>query len=44
MVRSYVDVGVTEIHLLYPHRDEQLPDFERIAREVIPALKKEYET
>jgi len=33
---------VTEVLLSYPYRDEQLPMFEKIAREVIPELKAEY--
>jgi len=42
MVRPYIDLGVTEVLLSYPYRDEQLPMFERIAKEVIPELKEEY--
>ena len=42
MVRPFIDMGVTEIFLSYPYRDEQLPMFEKIAREVIPELKAEY--
>jgi len=42
MVRPFIDMGVTEVLLSYPYRDEQLPIFEKIAREVIPELKVEY--
>ena len=42
MVRPFIDMGVTEVLLSYPYRDEQLPMFEKIAREVIPELKAEY--
>ena len=42
MVRPYIDMGVTEVLLSYPYRDEQLPMFEKIARKVIPELKAEY--
>jgi alkanesulfonate monooxygenase SsuD/methylene tetrahydromethanopterin reductase-like flavin-dependent oxidoreductase (luciferase family) len=42
MVRPYIDMGVTEVLLSYPYCDEQLPMFEKIAREVIPELKAEY--
>ncbi len=42
MVRPYIDMGMTEILLGYPFREEQLPMFEKIAREVIPELKAEY--
>ena len=42
MVRPYIDMGVTEVLLSYPYRDEQLPMFEMIAKEVIPELKTEY--
>jgi alkanesulfonate monooxygenase SsuD/methylene tetrahydromethanopterin reductase-like flavin-dependent oxidoreductase (luciferase family) len=42
MVRPYIDMGITEILISYPCRDEQLPVFEKIARDVIPELKAEY--
>ena len=42
MVGKLVDVGITEFLLYYPFREEQLPMFEKIAREVIPELKEEY--
>jgi len=42
MVRRYVDVGITEFILYYPFGEEQLPVFEKIAREVIPELRNLY--
>ncbi|MCW4035931.1 MAG: LLM class flavin-dependent oxidoreductase, partial [Candidatus Bathyarchaeota archaeon] len=39
MVRPYIDMGVTEVLISYPCREEQLSVFEKIAREVIPELK-----
>ena len=42
MVRPLIDMGITEVLLSYPYRDEQRPMFEKIAREVIPELKAEY--
>jgi len=42
MVEKFIDMGITEFGLYYPYREEQLPVFERIAREVIPQLKKKY--
>ncbi len=42
MVRPFIDMGVTEVLLSYPYSVEQLSMFEKIAREVIPELKKEY--
>jgi len=42
MVRPFIDMGVTEVLLSYPYRDEQLPMFEKIAKEVIPELKAVY--
>ena len=42
MVKKCIDVGITEFGLYYPFRDEQLPMFERIAREAIPELKEKY--
>jgi len=42
MVQKLVDVGVTEFLLYYPFRGEQLPMFEKIAREAIPELKEKY--
>ncbi|MHA2273847.1 MAG: LLM class flavin-dependent oxidoreductase [Candidatus Hodarchaeales archaeon] len=42
MVGRFVDVGITEFHFLYPAREEQLPIFENIAREVIPEFKERF--
>jgi len=42
LVLSFVDVGINEILVSYPCREEQLPVFEKIAKNVIPELKKEY--
>jgi len=42
MVQKLVDVGITEFLLYYPFRAEQLPMFEKIAREAIPELKEKY--
>jgi hypothetical protein len=39
MVQAVVALGMSEIGLYYPTREEQRPIFERIAREVIPTLK-----
>lgn len=41
-VRQVLDLGISEIGLYYPRRDEQLPMFEKIATDVIPMLKAEY--
>ena len=41
-VIPYIDMGITELLLYYPIREEQLPVFEKIAREVIPELKEKY--
>jgi len=42
MVQKLIDVGITEFLLYYPFSAEQLPMFEKIAREVIPELKEKY--
>jgi len=42
MVQKLVDVGITELLIYYPFNAEQLPMFEKIAREVIPELKEKY--
>ena len=42
MVQALIDVGITEFLVYYPFRAEQLPMFEKIAREVIPELKEKY--
>lgn len=42
MVDRYVDVGVTEFLLFHPFNEKQLPDFEKIARDVISELRKIY--
>jgi alkanesulfonate monooxygenase SsuD/methylene tetrahydromethanopterin reductase-like flavin-dependent oxidoreductase (luciferase family) len=39
MARRLIDLGISEIGLYYPTRDEQLPVFERIARSVLPELR-----
>jgi alkanesulfonate monooxygenase SsuD/methylene tetrahydromethanopterin reductase-like flavin-dependent oxidoreductase (luciferase family) len=41
-VRPFIDMGMTEVLLSYPYRGKQVPVFEKIAREVIPELKAEY--
>ncbi len=38
-VQCVIDLGIPEIGLYYPTRDEQLPKFESIARDVIPELR-----
>lgn len=42
MVQKLIDVGITEFLIYYPFNAEQLPIFEKIAREVIPELKEKY--
>lgn len=44
MVRRVTALGVSEIGIYYPMLEEQLPNFESIARNVIPQLKTEYNT
>jgi alkanesulfonate monooxygenase SsuD/methylene tetrahydromethanopterin reductase-like flavin-dependent oxidoreductase (luciferase family) len=39
MVQQVVALGVSEVGLYYPMVDRQVPTFERIARDVLPALK-----
>lgn len=38
-VQRVIDLGISEIVVYYPTRDEQLPKFESIARHVIPELR-----
>ena len=40
MVQRVIDLGISEIGLYYPMLDEQRPVFEKIARDVIPELKR----
>jgi len=40
MVQSVLELGITDIGMYYPMREEQLPMFEKIATEVIPALRR----
>ena len=42
MAHRMIDLGISEIGLYYPIIDEQVPPFEHIAREVIPALRSQY--
>jgi hypothetical protein len=39
MIEQVVALGITEIAFYYPMLEEQAPMFERIARNVLPALK-----
>jgi alkanesulfonate monooxygenase SsuD/methylene tetrahydromethanopterin reductase-like flavin-dependent oxidoreductase (luciferase family) len=39
MVERVIALGISEVGLYYPARTEQIPVFERIARDVIPGLK-----
>ncbi len=39
MARQLIALGMSEIALLYPAQERQASVFERIAREVLPALK-----
>ena len=41
MVGRVMELGVTDIGMYYPMREEQLPMFERIATEVIPKLRRQ---
>ena len=43
MVQRVLALGMSEIGLYYPLQDEQLPMFEKIAKEVIPELKRQYQ-
>ena len=38
-VQRIIDLGISEIGLYYPTRDEEMPKFESIARNVIPNLR-----
>ena len=44
MIQPYLDMGMTDILLSHPYREEQLPIFETITRDVIPALKEHHNT
>lgn len=43
MVQRVLALGISEIGLYYPLQDEQLPMFEKIAKEIIPELKRQYQ-
>ncbi len=42
MVQQIIALGISEVALTYPTLDREMPVFERIARDVLPALKAEY--
>jgi alkanesulfonate monooxygenase SsuD/methylene tetrahydromethanopterin reductase-like flavin-dependent oxidoreductase (luciferase family) len=42
MVRRITAVGISEISMYYPALESQLPAFERIAKEVLPDLRREH--
>jgi alkanesulfonate monooxygenase SsuD/methylene tetrahydromethanopterin reductase-like flavin-dependent oxidoreductase (luciferase family) len=39
MVQQVIALGISDVVLYYPMSDRQVPTFERIARDVLPALK-----
>src|SRR5580692_11838514 len=39
MVQQVIALGISDVALYYPMLDQQVPMFERIARDVLPALK-----
>jgi hypothetical protein len=39
MVQQVIALGISEVVLYYPMLDRQMPMLERIARDVLPALK-----
>jgi hypothetical protein len=39
MVQQVISLGISEVVLYYPMLDRQIPMLERIARNVLPALK-----
>jgi hypothetical protein len=41
MVGRIRELGMTDIGLYYPMTEEQVPKFEKIATEVIPALRQQ---
>jgi alkanesulfonate monooxygenase SsuD/methylene tetrahydromethanopterin reductase-like flavin-dependent oxidoreductase (luciferase family) len=41
-VKRCLDVGINEFILGYPNVDEQIPMFEKIARDIIPELREKY--
>jgi alkanesulfonate monooxygenase SsuD/methylene tetrahydromethanopterin reductase-like flavin-dependent oxidoreductase (luciferase family) len=42
MVERVIALGISEVGLYYPAREEQRPVFERVAQDVVPALKARY--
>ena len=39
VVARYREIGITEFIFFYPHTEEQIPTFKRIAKEVIPTMR-----
>jgi alkanesulfonate monooxygenase SsuD/methylene tetrahydromethanopterin reductase-like flavin-dependent oxidoreductase (luciferase family) len=44
MAQQIIALGISDVALYYPMSDQQAPMFERIARNVLPALKAEHTT
>ena len=42
LVKMCIDIGITEISIPYPFKEEEIPSFENVAIEMIPELKKRY--
>ena len=36
------EIGITEIYIPYPFKENEIPMFEQIAQEMVPDLKKRY--
>ena len=42
IVKMSVEQGITEIYIPYPFKEEEIPSFENVAKEIVPELKKRY--
>jgi hypothetical protein len=41
-VKELHRIGITEMFIPYPFKEDEIPNFERFAEEILPELKKRY--
>ena len=42
LVKMCVEIGITEIFIPYPFKEDEIPSFEQVAQEMVPDLKRRY--
>ena len=42
LVKMCTEIGITEVFVPYPFKEEEIPNFEQLTLEIVPALKERY--